>query len=161
MIIVEKLYPDAQLPQRQSAGAAGYDACAYLVGRALRVYNPANVLVPYVVDAINHTVVLPAGHRMLVPLGFKARLPSGFEAQVRSRSGLVLKRGLEVANQPGTIDSDYTEEWGVILRNASTEPQVIEHGMRVAQIVLKSVTYFPWIEGEVVGERSGFGSTGV
>lgn len=159
MITIEKLFPDTQVPARHSMEAAGYDVYAYTRGRELTLYTSLNERV--IQPPSPTTVLVPPHHRILVPLGFKARLPYGFEAQVRSRSGLVLKEGLCVANQPGTIDSDYAEEWGVILLNTSDRFVDIEHGMRVAQIVLNSVTYFAWVSGTVTGERSGFGSTGV
>jgi len=158
VITFELLHPDARLPQRQTGEAAGYDAYAYIRERELKVYGSEGSEHRY---RVADFLTLQPYQRALIPLGFKARLPSGFEAQVRSRSGLVLKNGIYVANQPGTIDSDYAEEWGVILGNMSTVSFDITHGMRIAQIVLGRISYLAWTPGTIEGNRSGFGSTGV
>lgn len=74
--------------------------------------------------------------RTLVPTGLFMELPSGFEAQVRPRSGLAIKQGLTLLNTPGTIDADYRGEIKIILINLSNEPQTIQHGDRIAQMVI-------------------------
>lgn len=158
MITVEPLFPDAILPDRQTPLAIGYDAHAYINNRHVKIFRPDNSWYEEYPAVSFH---LAPNHRALIPFGFKAALPEGIEAQVRSRSGLALKYGVHVFNQPGTVDPDYTGEWAVILHNTSTWPFVINHGDRVAQIVLNKVCHLPWMAGEVVGERGGFGSTGV
>ena len=102
--------------------------------------------------------------RSLVPTGIYMELPQGYEAQVRPRSGLAIKQGITCLNSPGTIDSDYRGEIKIILINLSAEPQIIQPGDRIAQMVIQKVekatfTVVPVLSGT---ERSngGFGSTG-
>ena len=85
---------------------------------------------------ISEAITLQPMERRLVPTGLFIELPAGFEAQIRPRSGLALKRGLTVLNTPGTIDADYRGEVGVILINLSGEPQTIEPGERICQMVI-------------------------
>ena len=85
---------------------------------------------------IAEAVTLQPMERKLIPTGLFIELPAGFEAQIRPRSGLALKRGLTVLNTPGTIDADYRGEVGVILINLSGEPQTIEPGERICQMVI-------------------------
>jgi len=108
---------------------------------------------------------LDAGQRALVPTGLIFEIPVGYEIQVRPRSGLALKFGITLVNSPGTIDSDYRGEVGVILQNTGEQPFQVEHGARIAQLVLAPVNLCIWVEGGV-GTTStrgsgGFGSTGV
>ncbi len=81
-------------------------------------------------------ITLQPLERKLFPTGLYMELPVGYEAQIRPRSGLALKRGLTVLNTPGTIDADYRGEVGVILINLSNEPQTIEPGERICQMVI-------------------------
>lgn len=74
--------------------------------------------------------------RTLVPTGLYMELPSGYEAQIRPRSGLAIKQGLTLLNTPGTIDADYRGEIKIIMINLSNEPQTIQHGDRIAQMVI-------------------------
>ena len=85
---------------------------------------------------ISEPIRLAPMERRLIPTGLFIQLPEGYEAQIRPRSGLALKRGLTVLNTPGTIDSDYRGEVGVILINLSGEPQTIEPGERICQMVI-------------------------
>ncbi len=85
---------------------------------------------------IAEAITLQPMERKLIPTGLYIELPAGFEAQIRPRSGLALKRGLTVLNTPGTIDADYRGEVGVILINLSGEPQTIEPGERICQMVI-------------------------
>ena len=109
-------------------------------------------------------VLLPPGGRALVPTGLCVALPLGFEMQVRPRSGLALKHGITVLNAPGTVDSDYRGEVGVILINTGTEPFAIARGERIAQAVFAPVARAEWEEVVVLPETArgsgGFGSTG-
>jgi dUTP pyrophosphatase len=99
----------------------------------------------------------------LVPTGVHIALPAGYEAQVRPRSGLALKYGIVLPNSPGTIDSDYRGEIGVILLNLGDAPFTIEPGDRIAQIVVAPVTRVEWVEVDALDETergpNGFGST--
>ncbi|MDF2231102.1 dUTP diphosphatase [Albimonas sp. CAU 1670] len=137
--------PALPLPAYETTGAAGMDLRACLPDRG--------------------EIVLAPGARALVPTGLSIALPEGYEAQVRPRSGLALKKGLTVANAPGTVDSDYRGEVGVILVNLGAEPVGIAHGDRIAQMVIAPVTRGLWREVETLDETArgagGFGSTGV
>ncbi len=116
-------------------------------------------------SAVSESICLNnMGAREIIPTGISIELPVGFEAQIRPRSGLAAKHGITVLNTPGTIDSDYRGEIGVILVNLSTKRFFVERGMRIAQMVIKPVV-MPDIE--YVDELSrtgrgsgGFGSTG-
>lgn len=155
----EPLYEGVIAPQRATAESAGMDAVAYLEGREIPVYiGDSRSMVQYGPDILLHH-----GWRAAIPLGFRARLPRGWEMQVRSRSGLALKKGLVVLNAPGTIDSDYPDEWMVILQNTSNELLTVKHGDRIAQLVLAPVHRLDWLVGPVVqvsDRTGGFGSTG-
>ena len=80
--------------------------------------------------------ILKSGERRLVKTGVFIELPAGYEAQVRPRSGLALKHGITMLNSPGTIDSDYRGEIGVIMINHGSEPFVYKKGDRIAQLVI-------------------------
>jgi dUTP pyrophosphatase len=129
-----------ELPRYQTAGAAGMD---------LRADEPVD---------------LAPGERRLVPTGIAVAIPPGWEGQVRPRSGLALKLGLGIANGPGTIDSDYRGEVGVILVNWGQEPVRLSRGERIAQLVVAPVTRGSLVEvAELPGTGrggGGFGSTG-
>lgn len=113
---------------------------------------------------IDTPIVLKPLERALVPTGIYIELPKGFEAQVRPRSGLAIKKGITVLNSPGTIDSDYRGEIGVILINLSNEEYVINDGDRIAQMVIAKHETISWenveiLENTLRGE-GGFGHTG-
>ena len=117
--------------------------------------------------AIEDTVVHPYT-TIIVKTGLHVAIPKSFELQIRSRSGLALKHGIFVLNSPGTIDSGYRNQIGVILYNISKESFEIKKGDRIAQAVLCPVVDINWIEVDAVKqldetERNlgGFGSTGV
>ena len=129
-----------ELPRYQTAGAAGMD---------LRADEPVD---------------LAPGERRLVPTGIAVAIPPGWEGQVRPRSGLALKLGVGLANAPGTIDSDYRGEVGVILVNWGQERVRLPRGERIAQLVVGQVTQGSLVEvAELPGTGrggGGFGSTG-
>lgn len=110
-------------------------------------------------------VWLHPGEKVLVPTGFSIELPVGFEGQVRSRSGLANKHSVVVLNSPGTVDSDYRGEVGVILANLGGVSFAFGHGDRIAQLVIARVEQLPIETVETLSstERGagGFGSTGV
>jgi len=116
------------------------------------------------VAAVSEDKILAPGERALIPTGIKIALPAGFEAQVRPRSGLALKNGITTLNTPGTIDSDYRGEVGVILINLGQEPVSITRGMRIAQLIVAPVTRLEWQAVEALDATTrgegGFGSTG-
>lgn len=130
------------LPTYESAAAAGMDLRAVL-------------------DA---PVILEPMERKLIPTGLFIELPVGFEAQIRPRSGLAYKHGVTVLNTPGTIDADYRGEVKVLLVNLSTEAFTINHGERIAQMVVTMHSQARWVEVSELENtqrgEGGFGSTG-
>jgi dUTP pyrophosphatase len=114
---------------------------------------------------ISEPITIGSLERVLVPTGLFMELPQGFEAQIRPRSGLALKKGLSLPNSPGTIDADYRGEIKVILVNLDKNPQTIEPGERIAQMVIARYERITWEEVEVLNDTQrgagGFGSTGV
>jgi dUTP pyrophosphatase len=133
-----------ETPHYASAGAAGMD---------LRAAVPDDA-----------PVTLKPGQRALIPTGLQIAVPEGYEAQVRPRSGLALKHGLTCLNSPGTIDSDYRGEVGVILANLGREDFVVRRGERIAQMVVAAHARVQWVEVDAHDETArgagGFGSTG-
>lgn len=109
-------------------------------------------------------VILKPLERKVVGTGIKIALPDGYEAQVRPRSGLSAKNGITVLNSPGTIDSDYRGEIGVILINLSSENYTLNSGERIAQLVISKYEKISWDLQEDLDITSrgvkGFGSTG-
>jgi dUTP pyrophosphatase len=109
-------------------------------------------------------LVLQPGERKLVPTGIAVAIPAGYEGQVRPRSGLALRSGVTCLNTPGTIDSDYRGEVGVILVNLGQEPAAISRGDRIAQLVIAAVTRAELMESVSLPPTGrgdgGFGHTG-
>ena len=140
-VLFKRLRPDSELPAYARPGDAGMD---------LRSVEDA---------------VVPRGGRALVKTGLAMQLPFGYEAQVRPRSGLALKHGVTVLNTPGTIDSGYRGEVGVILANFGDADFPVAKGDRIAQLVIAPVTQAEVEETEVIDATDrgtgGFGSTGV
>jgi len=134
---------DWPLPQYESEGAAGMDIRAYVE---------------------DGTFTLKPQQRLLVATGLSMEIPLGYEIQIRPRSGLALKQGVTMVNAPGTIDSDYRGEVGVILINLGEKAFELTHGERIAQMVLAPVTRCTWVEvddlDQSVRGTGGFGSTG-
>lgn len=113
---------------------------------------------------LENEVCLQPMERRLIPTGIFLALPEGYEAQIRPRSGLALKKGVTVLNTPGTIDSDFRGEIQVILVNLSSEEVRIQHGERIAQMVIASYQTVEWQAVEALDKTSrgegGFGHTG-
>jgi dUTP pyrophosphatase len=163
-VVIELLHDDAQPPRRATEGSAGYDLFAYLKDQAVECSDGVRRW-SIAAEKSNEgsRVVLPPGAMALIPLGFKARLPNGYEAQIRPRSGAAFKKGIGIPNAPGTVDSDFPDEWRVIVRNTTEHPLEIAHGERIAQMVLQRYEVLPFVSGRVgvSTERiGGFGSTG-
>jgi len=114
---------------------------------------------------IDEPIVLKPLERRLIPTGIYIGLPVGYEAQVRPRSGLALKHGISVCNTPGTVDSDYTGEIGVILINLSNENFVVNDGERIAQMIIAKHEHAEWDVVDVLDKTErgdgGYGHTGV
>lgn len=130
------------LPEYATSNSAGADIRAYL----------------------EKPIVLKPLQRALVPTGLFIELPVGFEAQIRPRSGLALKKGITVLNTPGTIDSDYRGEIGVILINLSSEDVVIESGERICQMIIAKHETVTFNSTNLLSDTErgggGFGHTG-
>ena len=114
--------------------------------------------------AVEEELTLSPGEFRLIPTGVFIAVPRGYEAQVRPRSGLALKNGIGVLNSPGTVDSDYRGEVGVILINLGQQPFVVKRGTRIAQLVVQGVARARLIPVEALEEtdrgEGGFGHTG-
>lgn len=137
----KKLHPDAVIPQYQTEGAAGFDLVT-------------------VEEAVS-----PAGKTILLKTGLAVEVPPGYELQIRPRSGISLKTGLMIKNSPGTIDSDYRGEIGIIVyNNGERYGHCINKGERIAQAVLKRVERAEIFEVMELSDTErgvgGFGSTG-
>lgn len=131
-----------ELPEYSTTHAAGMDLRANLV----------------------EDIILEPFQRKLIPTGLFIELPVGYEAQVRPRSGLAIKKGITVLNSPGTIDADYRGEIMIILINLSSEKFVIQHGERIAQMVVAAHETINWESVEILEDSArgegGFGHTG-
>ena len=156
-IFIEKCREDVELPQYANYGDAGMDICAA------------------------EEVTINPGETVVIPTGLKLAIPIGYEIQVRPRSGISLKNPLRIPNSPGTIDSGYRDELGIIMSNISNANEgifrigekgnnqgvyEIKKGDRVAQIVLQKVPVIKFTEVDSVKEigqnrHGGYGSTGI
>lgn len=134
---------DIYLPKYESVGSSGMDIRA----------------------SVEETIVLDPGEIKLIPTGLAVSIPSGYEAQIRPRSGLALKHGIGMVNSPGTIDSDFRGEIGIIVINWGQKPFNISKGDRIAQMVITKIYQAELIDVEDLdltqrGE-GGFGHSGI
>lgn len=157
-VLVEKCRETAKLPEYAKLNDAGMDVFAA------------------------QDLILKAGETGIVPTGIKLAIPQGYEIQVRPRSGISLNTPLRIVNSPGTVDSGYRDELGIIIGNSSSHESeipfnisekgnkqgtyLIKTGDRIAQIVLNKVykiefTLIDSVESEGFNRGGGFGSTGV
>ena len=134
---------DLPLPAYESKGSSGLDLRAY----------------------VREPVLLKPGEIKLIPTGLAVSIPSGYEAQIRPRSGLALRYGIGMVNSPGTIDSDYRGEIGIIMVNWGSEPFTIQKGDRIAQMIISRVYTADFVEVADLDEtdrgQGGFGHTGI
>ena len=144
-LFIKRLRKDRSvpLPQYMTEGASGMDLFACL----------------------EEEVTLAPGERKLIPTGVAIAIPGGFEGQVRPRSGLAIQKGIGMVNGPGTIDSDYRGEIGVLLINFGKESFTVRNGERIAQMVI-SPTFRTTLEEvddlpETQRQGRGFGHTGI
>ena len=107
--------------------------------------------------------ILP-GQTVMIPLGYSMALPEGYAGLVFARSGLAAKRDLAPANKVGVIDSDYRGEFWVPLHNHGAQPQTVNHGERIAQMIVMPYLAAEFVQTESLDEtergQNGFGSTG-
>jgi dUTP pyrophosphatase len=157
---IVKMYPDAEIPKYQTAGSAGCDVKAYL---------PKD-------EYPDGTVTIWAGETKIIPTGLKFALPDGWEMQIRPRSGVSSKTKLRIANSPGTLDGDYRGELKIIIDNILSpmkvimgivgvaEPIVINHGDRIAQLVINEIAQMELWEKNTLDKtergEGGLGHTG-
>jgi len=131
------------LPQYMTEGSSGMDLFA----------------------SLEKEVILEPGERKLIPTGISVAIPEGFEGQIRPRSGLAIRNGIGIINGPGTIDSDYRGEIGVLLINFSIGPFTIRDGDRIAQMVITRVSRAICEEVDNLPptqrQGGGFGHTGI
>jgi len=134
---------DLPLPAYESEGSSGMDIRAH----------------------VKDPVLVRPGEIKFLPTGLAISLPSGYEAQIRPRSGLALHHGIGMVNSPGTIDSDYRGEIGIILINWGDEPFLIKRGDRIAQMIISKVYRADLVIVDDLDETSrgpgGFGHTGI
>ena len=153
-----------KLPEYATVGSAGCDLMADFSNIDKIVCF--NTYIKWKDDGTTiESVNIRPGGRALIPTNLFAAIPEGYEVQVRSRSGLAIKKGIFCLNSPGTIDSDFRNGWGVILANLGNENFEIRQGDRIAQAVLNKIEQITWKEVESLDETErglgGFGSTGV
>ncbi len=137
----QKLYPEVEIPSRQTAGSAAYDVRAHVV----------------------KPITIKHGEIRAISTGLKVEVPQGYLMSVRPRSGLALKYGVSLMNTPGTIDSDYRGEVQIILVNLGPKSFSVHNGERIAQLLLEKTIEIDWQEEALSdSERGegGFGSTG-
>jgi len=159
-----KLTEEEMLPNYATIGSVGLDLRAVTLKE---IYNGTKQLNEGIIEKASQKdfFVLRGGERALVGTGVKMAIPEGHELQIRSRSGLALKKGLIVANSPGCVDPDYRGEICVILLNATDFTIKTYYGDRIAQAVLSpivKVTTWDVVEKlpETIRGEKGFGSTG-
>lgn len=154
LIKYKRLFSDAKAPVRASPGAVGYDVYAYHVFGDFT--KETKVELPF---------TLKPGESVLIGVGIVFAVPPMVDCQVRPRSGLANRFGVELSNSPGTIDPDYRGEIGVLLRNRGEQAFVVEKGMRIAQLIFTKVRLPVFQEVDKLPETSrnigGFGSTGL
>lgn len=143
-LLFQKLRENAVLPVRTTEKSAGADLCACL----------------------DKPMTIQPGETVMIPLGVTCQpTETDVALLVFPRSGLSTKYGITLANAVGVIDSDYRGEWSAPLHNISSQPFVVEHGMRVAQLVVVPVLFPEIVETDTVDitERgtAGFGSSGL
>ncbi|MBE7411258.1 MAG: dUTP diphosphatase [Leptospiraceae bacterium] len=142
---IRKLHEDSCIPKKQTEFSAGYDLHAYCK---------------------EYPIIIPPGKLGLVPSGVSMEIPVGYDLEIRPRSGISTKFLVIIPNSPGTIDSDYRGEIFVPMLNLSEKDFEIQHGMRIAQGVIRKTYNISW---DIVQEldlssnrgTGGFGSTGV
>jgi len=155
----KKLYEDSILPKKAHESDAGFD----LYTHSVHGISLGGSLIE--LDFGKYGYPLAKGSRVLIKTGFGMSVPLGYEAQIRPRSGFALKNGISVVNSPGTIDSSFRNEVGVILINLGYEFFYIKKDDRIAQMVIQKLPEVEVVEVDELSNPSergmaGFGSTG-
>lgn len=139
---IKKLNSKAILPTYQTEHAAGMDLYACL----------------------DESVIIKPMQRVIIPTGLSIELPIGYESRIHARSGLAFRDGICMANGTGIIDADYRGEYGILVLNISDKDFVVEHGARLAQLVVSKFEHVVWNEVDDLTKTErgagGFGSTG-
>lgn len=171
---LKKMYGDAPTPFYHHEGDSGMDVYAYIKSNEFERHNGNAISLlsrglfdgddPYRIAHTDKSVILAPGQTVLVKTGLSVAIPNGYEFQVRPTSGNSLKKNLTVNNTPGTVDAPYRGEIGVILHNNSMYDHiVINHGDKIAQLVLCPVLQCVWEEVESLDDTTrgdgGYGST--
>jgi len=160
-----KLEPGVEAPEKSTINAAGLDIRAHFVqSEGYNDITELDKLKGKMFYISGSDLYLKPGGRVLIPTGMKVELPAGYEMQIRPRSGIALKYGITVLNTPGTIDADYRGDIGVILINHGKHDFCINHGDRIAQMVIARVITPRFIGVQSLEEsqrgEGGFGHTG-
>lgn len=164
VIKIKKIISNVELPSYATSGSAGFDLRAMRIMALYQGDRKINLAEKMNRSIEKGLVTLRPGERALFGTGLAFSIPLGFEMQIRDKSGIALKRGLKVFNAPGTIDSDYTGEVGVIIYNSTTFLAEINIGEYIAQGVITNYHKSSFVDSnelqETVRGVGGFGSTG-
>jgi dUTP pyrophosphatase len=139
---IKKLNQKAILPTYQTEHSAGMDLYACL----------------------EEPITIKPMQRVIVPTGLSIELPIGYESRIHARSGLAFRDGICMANGTGIIDADYRGEYGILILNVSDKEFIVEHGARLAQLVISKFEHVVWNDVDELSATNrgsgGFGSTG-
>lgn len=155
----------SRLPKYETPASAGLDLRADFSRvspqNPIKIFGDGEII--FKGEAHSKTLLrLEPGSRALIPTGLFTAIPEGYEVQIRPRSGLAIKKGLNIINCIGTIDADYRAEWGIPVTNQGFETIWIEDGERIAQAVLNKVEQIEWVQVKSLNKterNGGFGST--
>lgn len=169
--VIVQIYNNSnnELPKYETNGSAGLDLRADFSrispSNPIKLFGEGEII--FSGEGHPKTLLcLEPGSRALIPTGLYTSIPQGYEVQLRPRSGLAIKKGLNLINCVGTIDADYRNEWGIPVVNQGLETIWIEDGERICQAVLNKYSTIEWenvssidkLTGEDRG--GGFGHTG-
>jgi len=159
-----RLSKEVEIPKFATAGSAAFDIRAFFDGSAILAYDTENIEA-YALPCSTNLFLMP-GYRYRIPTGLILDIPEGYRLDVNIRGGTALKKGLILSNSTGIIDWDYTQELFVCLTNTSKSMVKIEHGERLAQVMLEKVEPLVLEELDIpplqkTERNGGFNSTGI